>query len=261
MFKEETFPLLVCSQCSTEFSYDPGRPIRCRDHPQAELKLKNYSRIRFFDGCGVVGIAVPFGPAEMAGISTDTYCKLSYDSDKKYWRWVEGLPTGLVKNVVTEINKNERKYQSLLNRLVCWFGHDSAIWYSPGHPVGVLGPRLDSIVSCTFDVGERIQVSFQPGGNVDLKVMGNIAWPYEHKAELYEMIIGEVFSVAYDVNRGWVWIPKKVEALERYEEEQNKKKEMLRKKVDEDRERELRKKREKEDSALEGARFLFEPKE
>ena len=247
--------------CSEEFCHEPEEPILCRDHPQAKLKLKNDSQIRFFDGCSVVGIAVPSGPHIMRGVSPATYCKLTFDLDNKYWRWVEELPQVISENVVTEINNEDRKYHSLLDRLVYWFGHDEPIWYSPGYPVGVLKFLPHRFISCTFDVAEKIQVSFQPDGIVDLKVIGNIVSQNNYSDELYQLIIGEVFSVAYDVDRGWIWVKKEIEALEKYETERNKRREAWRVKGEADRKTSLMKKREKADSSLENTRFLFKPKE
>lgn len=94
---------------------------------------------------------MPFGPDEMAGVSTETYCMLSYDSNKKYWKWEAELPQKLRENVVTEISDEKMKYSGVINRIVYWFGPDGAIWYSPGYPVGMLSHLPDSIVSCPFD--------------------------------------------------------------------------------------------------------------
>jgi hypothetical protein len=255
MSNMKTYSLLQCSQCSKFFSYDPGNPVYCPNHPQAELALRSdfYSRVKFFEGCGVVGICLPFGPPGMEGVSTDTYCKLYYDTSKKYWKWEAELPQKRRKNVITEIDLDEKiKYSGLVHRIVHWFGHYDAIWYSPGYPVGVtIFQPNEAFVSCPFNVAEHVQVSFQPDGKVDLKPTASLAGPDEYKEELYKQIIGEVFSIMYDENRGWVWVQKEIEALERHEEEQKKKQERWREEARKNRENKLREKKEKEESALE----------
>lgn len=268
------FPLLRCAQCRKLFYYDPEKPIRCPDHPQCELEVTAYpdlprrgtyltlsTNVMFFEGCNVVGVGLQGGPPEMCGFGymhPETYCKLAYDRTERDWFWVEQLPQGRQLEKKTEITTKGDVYLSGL--VMCAFGHQ-LISYRPGRPVGLFIDRVGSwrerIMSCPFHVLDHIQVSFCPDGTVGLKVteqslkLGSVHFANDN-------IIDEVFSICYAEDEGWIWVPKKIKALEEYKEAQKEEERRLLEKYRESEEEIRKKKKAEEDAAIEGFRTLFE---
>ena len=185
------FPLIVCAQCKKQFYYDPRKPLRCPDHPQAELEVAEYPElprvdeltgmftgVMFFDGCDVVGISLSSGPSEMRGLgysSPETYCKLSYDEINGCWMWVEKLPRkrkiGLTIKIVKEAARkfNAPLAQMPVNRLIKGSYRDESIRYRPGNPIGLYNPIDRSFRACPFYVLDRVKASFFPDGKIGLK--------------------------------------------------------------------------------------------
>ena len=79
--------------------------------------------------------------------------------------------------------------------------------------------------------------------------------------DLYRRIVGEVFNIVYDEDKGWMWMEESVKALEEYREEEEKRWQERARARREREEKERKKKKEKEEEALVGFRALFKPKD
>jgi hypothetical protein len=283
MSEMKKIPLLVCAQCSNLFYFEPGKPIYCPAHPDAKLKASEYPflprineylimsiEVMFFEGCGVVGLSIPLGPKGMQGLSylsPETYCKVSYDKEQGCWIWVENLPperrTGLTVNLDPE---EEEKYGVLIDRLVKCPYSDAPIWYRPSRRVGLVGYGSQNgiwgkrVTSCPFHTLDRINASFYPDGDIGLRFSDVPLSELGTKSEeLYRRIIGEIFRIRYEVDKGWMWVNQRVQSLDDYIKERKKKEKEARKRAKERWEKYRKKKKEKEEAALEeGFKALFE---
>lgn len=276
-------PLLVCAQCGNLFYFEPGKPIYCPDHPDAELKVAEYPFLprigeylvmsieaMFFEGCGVVGLSIPLGPEEMSGgsyVSGERYCKLSYDKEQGRWIWVENLPPEPRTSATVNLDpKEEEKYGGLIDRLVKCPYSDARILYRPGKRAGLVSYGSQNgiwgkrFTSCPFHTLDRVKASFYPDGNIGLRFsdvpLGELGASFE---ELYRRIIGEVFRIRYEEDKGWMWVNQRVRALDDYIKEREKEEEEARRRAEERWEKERKKRKEEEEAALEeGFKALFE---
>jgi hypothetical protein len=225
-------PILVCTECGNQLIYEPGEAAQCPNHPKAVLmENERKKNIQFYEGCGVIG----FSSSQLFWENPETYCKISYDTECGCWMWVEKVPSDRKKGIIMSLEPSDIvEYDGpFIDCLVQTPYHRSgsnSIAYKPSNRVGnitysavggIFGRRF---FSCPFETSDYVKASFHPDGCVGIRFT-SIPWMYAQgfRTELYRSLIGEVFKIRYEEDKGWMWLKQKIQVIEDYIDEKKKK--------------------------------------